>query len=100
MSGIQPQPTVRDELLSEYRQLDAGCRRYGVTAHMFRTVKYLFYMVVLAFSAYLIQYAAVEPFIAMAFAALLITGPEGLEQWLIKTGQLEAGTEGDTKNDS
>jgi len=26
----------------------------------------------------------------MAFAALLITGPEGLEAWLIKIGRLEA----------
>ena len=56
---------------------------------MFRTAKYVFYMIVLAFAAYLIQYAGVEPFLAMAFAALLITGPEGLEQWLIKTGQID-----------
>jgi len=56
---------------------------------MFRTAKYVFYMIVLAFAAYLIQYAMVEPFLAMAFAALLITGPEGLEQWLIKSGQIE-----------
>lgn len=90
MSGHQSGRSIRDELHTEHTRLDAGCRkRWGVSAHMFRTVKFIFYMVVLLFSAYLIQYADVEPFLAMAFAALLITGPEGLEQWLIKTGQIE-----------
>ena len=94
MSGRHPRRHVRDELLSEYHSLEAGCQRFGVTATMFRTAKYVFYMIVLAFAAYLIQYAGVEPFLAMAFAALLITGPEGLEQWLIKTGQIDT-NEGD-----
>ena len=64
---------------------------------MFRTAKYVFYMIVLAFAAYLIQYAGVEPFLAMAFAALLITGPEGLEQWLIKSGQIDTNEGGENE---
>ena len=90
MSGQQSHLSIRDELRTEHARLDAGCRtHWGVSADMFRTAKYIFYMVVLAFSAYLIQYAAVDPFLSMAFAALLITGPEGLEQWLIRTGQIQ-----------
>jgi len=56
---------------------------------MFRTVKFLFYMAALVFSAYLIEFAGVDPFLAMLFAALLISGPEGVEAFLVKTGQLD-----------
>jgi len=56
---------------------------------MFRTVKYLFYMVTLGFAGYLIEAAAVDPFLAMLFAALLITGPEGAETFLVRAGQLD-----------
>ena len=53
---------------------------------MFRTAKFAFYIVALAFSGYLIEFAGVDPFWSMAFAALLITGPEGLETWLLNRG--------------
>jgi hypothetical protein len=60
---------------------------------MFRTAKFVFYMVTLVFTGYLIQYAAVDPFVAMVFAALLITGPEGAEAFLVRAGKLEEGSE-------
>jgi len=56
---------------------------------MFRTAKYIFYMAVLVFTGYLIEFAGVEPFLAMLFAALLISGPEGVEAFLVKTGQID-----------
>jgi len=82
--------TLYSELEADARALDVGCRtQIGVTGTMYRTAKYLFYIATLAMTTYLIQYAGVEPTLAMAFAALLITGPEGLEAWLIKIGRLE-----------
>ena len=90
--------TLYSELEADARALDVGCQtRLGVTGTIYRTAKYVFYIATLAMTTYLIQYAGVEPFIAMAFAALLITGPEGLEAWLIKIGRLE-GDPGDVKN--
>jgi len=84
MSGLY------SELEADARALDVGCQTtIGVTGTMYRTAKYLFYIATLAMTTYLIQYAGVEPTLAMAFAALLITGPEGLEAWLIKIGRLE-----------
>jgi len=92
MSGLY------SELEADARALDVGCQTtIGVTGAMYRTAKYVFYIATLGMATYLIQYADVEPFIAMAFAALLITGPEGLEAWLIKIGRLE-GDRGDPKN--
>lgn len=56
---------------------------------MFRTAKHLFHLATLVFAGYLIQVAGVDPFLAMTFAALLITGPEGVEYFLIQAGQLD-----------
>jgi len=56
---------------------------------MFRSFKYLYYIATLLVSTYLIQYASVEPTLAMGFAILLISGPEALETWLIRTGQIQ-----------
>lgn len=86
--SVPTQPNkLRDEVHREYQRLDAGCRTLGVTATMFRTAKFLFYIATLLFTVYLIQYAGVEPTLAMMFAVLLISGPEGLETWLINRGQ-------------
>jgi len=93
MSG---QPTRRDQIICELetdaKHLDRGCRHVyrGLTGTMFRTAKYLFYISTLAMSTYLVEYAGVEPALVMAFAALLITGPEGLEAWLIRVGKMDS----------
>ncbi len=91
MSRKTRPPTLKHELSAELSRdaarLNAGCQsRLGVTAKMFRTAKYLFYVITLLFSGYLIQYGGVEPTLAMLFAALLISGPEGLEAWLMANG--------------
>lgn len=86
---------LRDEVAQEYHLLDRGCRRYGVTATMFRVFKFLFYIAVLGTTVYLIQYAGVEPVLAMMFAILLISGPEGLETWLIERGKLQGEQDGE-----
>lgn len=56
---------------------------------MFRTVKFLFYITTLIFTGWLVELQNVTPFLAMVFAALLITGPEGLEAYLIRQGVIE-----------
>ena len=89
---------LQTELRTEYRHLDAGCRRHGVTVSMFRTAKYLFNITALAFAAYLIEAAALDPIIAAGLAALLITGPEGLELWLVKQGVLAESSNGTTSS--
>jgi hypothetical protein len=37
----------------------------------------------------LIEVAGVQPFTAMLFAAVLITGPEGVEAYLIRQGVID-----------
>jgi len=61
---------------------------------MFRTAKFLFYIATLAFTAYLIELAGVEPILAMSFAALLITGPEGVEALLVRNGVIDENENG------
>lgn len=90
-SGLQ---RLSDDARTDFENLKTGCRRLGVSATMFRTAKFLFYIATLAFSFYLIQYAAVDPFVALTFAILLISGPEGLETWLIHRGAIDSGTDG------
>lgn len=92
MFGITTQ-SLTDELRRENRQLKRGCQSVGLSAIMFRTVKFVFYIAVLGVTVYLIQYAGVAPVIAMAFAILLISGPEGLETWLIHRGAIEGGND-------
>ena len=89
MSGSHKR-SFADELRRDAVSLDRATHRYfGVSALMFRTVKFLFYIATLAFSGYLIELAGIEPLLAMSFAALLITGPEGLEAYLVRQGVLE-----------
>lgn len=86
-----PQSTLRAELEQDTADLERGCRaQWGVSAVSFRTAKYLFYTATLVLTLYLIDTAEVEPMIAMAFAALLISGPEAIEAWLIKAGELDS----------
>ena len=84
---------LRDELRTEREQLDNACRHHlGVSAAVFRTAKFVFYIVTLAFTGYLIEVASVEPVLAMSFAALLITGPEGVEALLVRNGVIQENT--------
>ena len=88
MSGsTQPTP-FSAEVQRDFKRLDYSCRRHGVTARMWKTAKFVFYTTTLFVMAYLIEIASVEPFLAMAFAVLLIAGPEGLEAWLVRQGAI------------
>ena len=90
--SVRPRQQIQSlqrELSDHKHRLDTACRAtWGVSAGMFRTAKFAFYIVALAFSGYLIEFAGVDPFWSMAFAALLITGPEGLETWLLNRGAI------------
>ena len=78
------------ELTREKHALDRGCKQVlNASADMFRTAKYVFYVTTLGFTTYLIEAAAVDPLVAMTFAALLISGPEAVEAWLIRIGELK-----------
>lgn len=92
---------IARELQENRAALDIGARgRLGVSGFMFRTVKWLFYICVIVSMGYLIEFAGVEPLIAMAFAILLISGPEALEEWLMHIGRIRSeDTEDDTQND-
>lgn len=79
------------ELSNDRARLEAGCRRYGVTAKMFRTAKYLFHTTVLLFVVYLIEYAATDPLVASGIGIVLIAGPEGVETWLVRQGVIADG---------
>lgn len=73
------------ELRHDVRALDNSCRqRWGVNALMFKTVKFIFYIAVLAFSTFLIETTAVSATLVLLFTALLISGPEGVEMLLIR----------------
>ena len=93
MSGRTSGPFDRFEgnLKREYQLLDAGCQRYGISAIMFRTAKFVFFIVALLFSAYLIDQGA-DPYLAAVTAILLISGPEGLETWLVHRGVIDGDT--------
>jgi len=95
MFGVTTDSLIK-ELRRENRQLERGCQTIGLTAIMFRTFKFVFYIAVLGVTVYLIQYAAVAPTLAMAFAILLISGPEALETWLIHRGAIN-GSGGNAK---
>lgn len=91
-TGVQ---RLHDELRTDYQRLDAGCRRYGVTALMFRTVKFVFHIAVLGFTVYLIETAGMDPMLATGVAVALIAGPEGVEAWLVRQGILTDGGGGE-----
>ena len=76
---------ITRSLRRDNNQLNAACRRrWGVSAFMFRVVKFLFYIVTLAFTVYLIELVDIEPLLAIGVAVLLISGPEALELYLIR----------------
>jgi len=57
---------------------------------MFQTVKFIYKIVALLFSVYLIQYTGFETTLAVMTAVLLVTGPDGLEAYLTRQGYLDA----------
>lgn len=77
--------TLRDELHAEYRSLDNACRaRLGISAIMFRTAKFVFYISTLVFTGYLIEIVGVPWTVAVGVAVLFVTGPEGIEAYLVR----------------
>lgn len=96
MPGSTLDSSLADDLRTDFKHLDTGCHRaLGVSGVVFRTAKFLFYISTLVFTGYLIEIADVEPFLAMLFAAALITGPEGLEAWLVRQGVLADTSDGE-----
>ena len=80
--------TTRSQITRTLRrdnnQLNAACRRrWGVSAFMFRALKFIFYIATLAFTVYLIELVELEPLLAVGVAVLLISGPEAFELYLI-----------------
>jgi len=63
-------------------QLTAACNHHGISPTMFKFTKNLVHIGSLILAGYAINEGA-EPFIALLFAALIISGPEILEWWLV-----------------
>lgn len=81
--------TTYDDITStvqkDAKRLNTACQqRFGVSALMFRAIKFLFYICVLAFTVYLIEFVGINSMIAIAVAVTLISGPEGVELYLIR----------------
>ena len=55
---------------------------------MFRTAKFAFYIATLLFSWYLIEFTTLSPATGTGVAILFISGPEALEMWLLKRGNV------------
>ena len=73
------------DLRTDAKQLDAACRHtLGVSATVFRATKFLFHIATLLFAVYLIEATPISTAVAVGVAILLITGPEGLETYLIR----------------
>jgi len=86
-----PNDSWRSEVRRDAVYLDVACRtRWGVGVTMFRTAKYLFYVAVLLFTTYLIEATPMTTFVAVAVGVTLISGPEGLELYLVRQGYIEA----------
>lgn len=84
-----PAATWRSEIQTDATRLDTACRAYlGVSAVMFRTVKFLFHIATLLFTVYLIEATTFDTSLAVFVAVLLIAGPEGLEAMLVRQGYL------------
>jgi len=82
--------SLSQDLREDAHSLEISCqRRWGVTGRMFRTAKFIFYIAVLAFSAFIIESTTVDATFVLFFAALLISGPEGVEALLIREGVIE-----------
>jgi len=87
--------TLSANLQRDAQSLDTECRRrFGVSGAVFRTAKFIFYIAVLAFSAFVIESTGVDATFVLFFAALLISGPEGAEAFLVRKGVVE-----DTRTD-
>jgi len=85
MSSVKQ--NVSRDLYRDVQSLNRSCRRrWGVNAIVFKTVKFVFYIAVLAFSAFVIESTPANATFVMLFATLLITGPEGVEMLLIRQG--------------
>jgi hypothetical protein len=56
---------------------------------VFKTAKFVFYVAVLVFSAFIIETTAVNATFVLLFTALLISGPEGVEMLLIRQGAVD-----------
>jgi len=61
----------------------------GISGGMFRSLKFIFYIAVLAFSAYVIESTGTDATLVLFFAALLISGPEGAEYFLVRQGVVD-----------
>lgn len=85
MFGIKRDPARK--IRRDARSLDNSTRRrLGVSAIVFKTVKFVFYIAVLMFSAFIIESTPVNATFVLLFTALLISGPEGVEMLLIHQG--------------
>ena len=85
---IPRKDSVTDRILTDVQRynakLESGSREIlGVGANVYRALDSIYKIATLATMVYLIEYTAVGSFTALAFAALLITGAEGLERLLI-----------------
>jgi len=92
---------VRADLVYYHTTLDAGCRRHSIGGHqltavMFRAAKFLFQIAVLAFTVWLVEFVGVSWEVAVSLAVLFISGPEGLEAWLVRQGVLDRSSDGST----
>jgi len=63
--------------------------RWNLGIPMFRAIKSVFHLGVLAFSTYLLETASVSPTLVMAFATVLIAGPEGVEAILARADRIK-----------
>jgi len=73
------------ELRSDAKHLDNACQaHFGVTGTVFRAVKFLFYIATIVFTVYLIEFTPASWTVAVAVAVLFISGPEGLETYLMR----------------
>ena len=76
---------ITDTVQNDAKRLNMACQqRFGVSGLMFRVIKFLFYICVLAFTVSLIEIVGVNSMIAIAVAVTLISGPEGVELYLIR----------------
>lgn len=83
--------TLLTELTRYHAELDVGTRKcLGLSGVVYRALDRLFNILVLMVTVYLVQYAKVEPMIAMFFAVLLIGGAEYLQTFMIASGQRQS----------
>jgi hypothetical protein len=88
------------DMIRGYQDWLSGARRYntelhracktqlGVSLRMFKFTKNIVHLGSLILAGYAINEGA-EPFIALLFAALIISGPEILEWWLVNQDYTE-----------